>query len=54
MGCGVAIKQGLIQHVFRLVEIDGGENFTLHRITLLNSPNFHVVSNGVTGLTAWE
>ncbi|MGV2106661.1 glycoside hydrolase family 28 protein, partial [Agrobacterium vitis] len=46
-------KQGLIQHVFRLVEIDGGENFTLHRITLLNSPNFHVVSNGVTGLTAW-
>lgn len=46
-------KQGLIQHVFRLLEVEGGENFTLSRIALINSPNFHVVSNGVTGLTAW-
>ncbi|MBB4007428.1 glycoside hydrolase family 28 protein [Allorhizobium taibaishanense] len=46
-------KQGLNQHVFRLLEVEGGENFTLSRIALINSPNFHVVSNGVTGLTAW-
>ncbi len=46
-------KQGLNQHVFRLLEVEGGENFTLARIALINSPNFHVVSNGVTGLTAW-
>ncbi|MCM2292014.1 glycoside hydrolase family 28 protein [Allorhizobium sp. BGMRC 0089] len=46
-------KQGLHQHVFRLVQIDGGKDITLHDITLLNSPNFHVAMDGVKGLTAW-
>ncbi len=46
-------KQGLKQHAFRLVQINGGQDFTLHDITLMNSPNFHVVSDGLDGLLAW-
>jgi polygalacturonase len=46
-------KQGLKQHAFRLLQIDGGQDFTLHNISLMNSPNFHVVSNGLDGLLAW-
>ncbi|MGR3908927.1 glycoside hydrolase family 28 protein [Burkholderia sp. SR8] len=45
--------QGLNQQNPRLLEVKGGSNFTLYRITLQNSPNFHVVTNGVTGVTAW-
>ena len=37
----------------RLVQVTGGSNFLLYRITLQNSPNFNVVANGVTGVTAW-
>lgn len=46
-------KQGLTQHNFRLVQIDGGSNFTLYRLTFVNSPNFHIVPQNMTGITAW-
>ncbi len=46
-------KQGLTQHVFRLVQLDGGENLTLYRITFANSPNFHLVPGSFNGITAW-
>lgn len=41
------------QNVPRLIEVSGSRNFTLHRIALRNSPNFHVTLNGVDGFTAW-
>ena len=41
------------QNVPRLVEIDGARGFTMHRIHLRDSPNFHVVLRGVDGFTAW-
>ncbi len=46
-------KQGQIQHVFRLVQLDGGSNLTLYRLTFVNSPNFHLVPSHFTGITAW-
>ncbi|MGZ3304728.1 MAG: glycoside hydrolase family 28 protein [Asticcacaulis sp.] len=46
-------KSGLTQHVFRLVQFDGGENLTLYRLTFENSPNFHIVPNNFDGITAW-
>ena len=46
-------KSGLVQHNFRLMQIDDAKDFTLVDITLLNSPNFHFVSNSVDGITAW-
>jgi polygalacturonase len=36
------------------VQITGGSAFTLYRVTLQNSPNFHVVTDGVAGVTAWN
>lgn len=44
---------GLNQQNPRLIQITGGSAFTLYRITLENSPNFHVVTDGVAGVTAW-
>ena len=33
----------------------GSSNITLYKITILNSPNFHVsTTGGVTGVTAWD
>jgi polygalacturonase len=37
----------------RLIEITNAQNITLHKITLRNSPNFHVTLNKVDGFTAW-
>jgi len=37
----------------RLIVCDHADNFTLYRITLKNSPNFHVVYNGGDGFTVW-
>lgn len=37
----------------RLINLIGGSNLTLYRITLQNSPNAHVVVSGLNGLTAW-
>ncbi|MFP4897564.1 glycosyl hydrolase family 28 protein, partial [Paraburkholderia sp. EG304] len=45
---------GLHQQNPRLVQVTGGSAFTLYRITLQNSPNFHVVTDGVAGVVAWN
>jgi hypothetical protein len=37
----------------RLMVFQYAKNLTLYRITLSNSPNFHVVPSGVDGLTIW-
>lgn len=37
----------------RLIQVNGGSNFSLYRITLQNAPKFHVVTSGVSGVTAW-
>ncbi|MEG8126186.1 glycoside hydrolase family 28 protein [Xanthomonas hortorum pv. gardneri] len=47
------VTKGLSQHVPRLLQIDDSSDFTLYDITLENSPNFHVTTDNVVGLTAW-
>lgn len=37
----------------RLVQVNRGSNFTVYRLALQNSPNFHLVASGVDGLTVW-
>ncbi|WP_081466387.1 glycoside hydrolase family 28 protein [Collimonas fungivorans] len=37
----------------RLIQVFGGSNFTLYRITVQNAPAFHIVPNTVSGFTAW-
>src|ERR1700728_573852 len=41
------------QKVSRLIVADHADNFTLYRITLKNSPNFHVSYSGGDGFTVW-
>ncbi|GGG74539.1 glycoside hydrolase family 28 protein [Edaphobacter dinghuensis] len=41
------------QQVPRILVADHADNFTLYRITLKNSPNFHVVYNNGNGFTVW-
>src|SRR5215469_2043486 len=41
------------QQVPRILVADYADNFTLYRITLKNSPNFHVVYNHGGGFTVW-
>lgn len=41
------------QQCFRLIVADTADNFTLYRITLKNSPNFHVVYSRGDGFTVW-
>jgi polygalacturonase len=41
------------QQVPRLIVADSSDNFTLYRITLRNSPNFHVVYSHGDGFTVW-
>ena len=41
------------QKVSRLIVADHADNFTLYRITLKNSPNFHVSYNAGDGFTVW-
>lgn len=41
------------QQVPRILVADYANNFTLYRITLKNSPNFHVVYNHGNGFTVW-
>jgi polygalacturonase len=48
-----AQKEDAHQNVPRLIEANNAQDLTLHRITLLNSPNFHVTLNNVDGFTAW-
>jgi len=46
-------KSGGAQQVFRLIVANDSNNFTLYRITLKNSPNFHVAYDHGDGFTAW-
>jgi polygalacturonase len=48
-----AQKEKTRQNVPRLIQIDRARDVTLYRITLRNSPNFHVAMNRVDGFTAW-
>jgi polygalacturonase len=48
-----ALKDGGGQKVSRLIVADHADNFTLYRITLRNSPNFHVAYNAGDGFTVW-
>jgi polygalacturonase len=41
------------QSVPRLISVDRSNNFTMYKITLRNSPNFHVGVNDTDGFTAW-
>jgi polygalacturonase len=42
------------QQVPRLLVVDHSDDFTLYRITLHNSPNFHVVFSHGRGFTVWN
>ena len=42
------------QQVSRILVADYADDFTLYRITLRNSPNFHVVYNHGDGFTVWS
>jgi polygalacturonase len=48
-----AQQENTRQNVPRLIQVDRSQDFTLYRITLKNSPNFHVTLNQVDGFTAW-
>jgi pectin methylesterase-like acyl-CoA thioesterase len=48
-----AQKEDARQNVPRLIEASNAQDLTLYRITLRNSPNFHVTLNNVDGFTAW-
>jgi polygalacturonase len=46
-------RDGGSQQVPRLIVANNSDNFTLYRITLKNSPNFHVSYNHGDGFTVW-
>lgn len=46
-------RTGGAQQVPRLIVANDSDNFTLYRITLKNSPNFHVAFNHADGFTVW-
>jgi polygalacturonase len=48
-----AQKEKTRQNVPRLIVVDRASDITMYRITLRNSPNFHVAMNRVDGFTAW-
>ncbi len=48
-----AKRTGGVQNVPRLIVAERADNFTLYRITLRNSPNFHVFVSRTNGFTAW-
>jgi polygalacturonase len=37
----------------RMIQISGGKNFTFYKITLSNSPKFHVGTTDLDGMTLW-
>jgi polygalacturonase len=45
--------EGLYQQNPRLIQVRKGSDFLLYRVAVMNSPNFHIVTAGVTGVTAW-
>ena len=46
-------RKGGYQNCPRIIIADRADNFTLYRITLKNSPNFHVIVMRTNGFTAW-
>lgn len=46
-------RKGGKQNCFRMIVAERADNFILYRITLRNSPNFHVVVSKTDGFTAW-
>lgn len=48
-----AQREKAFQNVPRLIVASHSDNFTLYRITLRNSPNFHVIVGPSRGFTAW-
>jgi polygalacturonase len=46
-------RAGGAQKVSRLIVANHADNFTLYRITLKNSPNFHVSYSAGNGFTVW-
>jgi polygalacturonase len=46
-------RKGGHQNCPRLIVAEHANHFTLYRITLKNSPNFHVVFSGGRGFTVW-
>jgi len=46
-------RSGGRQQVPRLIVTDFADDFTVYRITLKNSPNFHIVYNHGDGFTVW-
>ncbi len=46
-------RAGGTQNNFRLLVLSRCDNFTLYRIHLKNSPNFHVAYNNGNGFTVW-
>lgn len=46
-------RAGGSQNNFRILVLNNCDNFTLYRITLKNSPNFHVSFSGGDGFTVW-
>lgn len=47
-------SEGLFQQNPRLIQVKKGSDFLLYRIAVMNSPNFHIVTSGTTGVTAWR
>ena len=47
-------RAGGRQQVPRLIVADSSDDFTIYRITLRNSPNFHVVFSHAQGFTVWN
>lgn len=45
--------QKLRQNCPRMLQVSNTNNFTLYKITLMNSPNFHVALGNDTNFTAW-
>ena len=45
--------EGLSQQTPLLIQIRDSRDFTLYQVAVLNAPNFHILTNGVSGITAW-
>jgi uncharacterized protein (TIGR03437 family) len=48
-----ANAQSLSQNNFRLLDVNTTNGFTLYKITMKNSPNFHVTLTSSSNVTAW-
>jgi polygalacturonase len=46
-------EEGLHQQNPPLILVDDSESFTLYGVAIENAPSFHVLTENVTGLTAW-